>query len=474
MKTANTALKMITPDQLDRRTVLTRMGLGAGAVVLQPFLNALAAEARGEAPPPRIVFVIESNGLYDYHIRPENLGKPGIYTGSPQDSLVDAPLAGHALPNAIAPLEPFKDRMSIVLGLSCAQARPNHGAGYGALGCYYSGRDANSPANDPLFQTVDHALASSLPGIVPVFGLGVHGDAQTVFANTVSVSSPKRPLPMICQPEVAFQTLFGSVAEGDARKVFNVRNKLLDWTRADIRRVSRELSGTDREKLDVYLDTLEQMQTRQDKINAIQGNLKAHRPAIDKFNSQRLTDRFEAHGVLAVAALASRLTNVVVLDASCGAGGSSYKTWTELGITKDGHAIGHSIGTPESAEFAVKIRRFHAERVADLAQRMSAIKEGNGTLLDNTLIIYMSDSAEDHHGRGMQWPMVLVGNLGGRLKTAGRFLQYPGYKKAGHRTMSNFFLSLLHAVGDKREKFGEPDRELRDIDTAGPLAEILA
>jgi hypothetical protein len=105
---------------------------------------------------------------------------------------------------------------------------------------------------------------------------------------------------------------------------------------------------------------------------------------------------------------------------------------------------------------------------------MSAIKEGNGTLLDNTLIIYMSDSAEEHHGRGMQWPMVLVGNLGGRLKTAGRFLQYPGYKKAGHRTMSNFFLSLLHAVGDKREKFGEPDRELRDIDTAGPLAEILA
>ncbi|MEN9634327.1 MAG: hypothetical protein RL077_2731 [Verrucomicrobiota bacterium] len=471
MKTANTTPNMITPDQLDRRTVLKRIALGAGGVVLQPFLNALAAEARGEAPPPRIVFVIESNGLYDYHVRPEKLGKPGLYDGSPQDRLVDAPLAGHALPNAISPLEAVKDRMSIVLGLSCAQVRPNHGAGYGALGCYWSGRDANSTANDPLFQTVDHALASPLPGIIPVFGLGVHGDAQTVFANTVSVSSPKRPLPMICQPEVAFQTLFGSVAEGDARKAFNVRNKLLDWTRADIRRVSRELSGTDREKLDVYLDTFEQMQTRQDKINAIQGNLQAHRPAIDKFNSKRMTDRFEAQVALAVAALASRLTNVVVLDASCGPHG--YKTWTELGITKDGHAIGHSINTPESAEFAAKIRRFHAERIADLARRMSAIKEGNGTLLDNTLIVYLSDSAEEHHGRGMQWPMVLVGNLGGRLKTAGRFLQYPGYKKAGHRTMSNFFLSLLHAVGDKREKFGEPDHELRDIDTAGPLAEIL-
>ena len=70
--------------------------------------------------------------------------------------------------------------------------------------------------------------------------------------------------------------------------------------------------------------------------------------------------------------------------------------------------------------------------------------------------------------------MVLVGNLGGRLKTAGRFLQFPGYNKAGHRTMSSFYLSLLRAIGDNRETFGEPDRGLRDINTAGPLTEILA
>jgi hypothetical protein len=113
-------------------------------------------------------------------------------------------------------------------------------------------------------------------------------------------------------------------------------------------------------------------------------------------------------------------------------------------------------------------------RFPSLARRLDAVKEGNGTMLDNSLIIYLSDSAEEHHGQGMTWPMILVGNLGGRLKTAGRFLQFPGYNKAGHRTMSNFYLSLLHAVGDKREKFGEPDRELADIDTAGPLAEILA
>jgi hypothetical protein len=70
--------------------------------------------------------------------------------------------------------------------------------------------------------------------------------------------------------------------------------------------------------------------------------------------------------------------------------------------------------------------------------------------------------------------MVLVGNMGGRLKTAGRFLQFPQYKAAGHRTITNFYLALLQAVGDKRAKFGEPDNELKDFDMSGPLAEILA
>jgi hypothetical protein len=173
-----------------------------------------------------------------------------------------------------------------------------------------------------------------------------------------------------------------------------------------------------------------------------------------------------------VAALSARLTNVAVIDTACGYQG--YHTWKDLGVTVDGHAIGHLQGSPVRETHAVPVRRFYAERIADIARRMAAVKEGNGTMLDNSLIIYMSDAAEEHHGNGQQWPMILVGNLGGRLKTAGRFLQFPGYNKTGHRTMSNFYLSLLHAVGDKREKFGEPDRELKDIDTAGPLAEILA
>lgn len=460
--------RMLTPDQLDRRTVLKGVTLGAGAVVLQPFLNGLAAEARGEAPPPRFVFVVEANGLWEHHIRPQTLGKAGMWN-SPVGKLVNAPLAGHKLPEAIAPLEEFKDRMSVILGLSSKHVTPNHGGGYGVFNCCTQGQGNNHAVHT---QTIDHALAAKVPAVLSVVGLGVPASPNRIFANWLSVSAPGRPMPFICQPEVAFRTLFGSAAEGDAGKIFQARNKLLDWCRSDIKRVRDELPQMDREKLDVYLDTYEQMQSRQQKLSDIKDRLKANLPSLDKFDCKRTTGRFEAQCSVAVAALASRLTNVVVIDTACGYQG--YHTWTDLGVTLDGHAIGHMAGQPDREKHAVPVRRFYAERVVDIAKRMAAVKEGNGTMLDNSLIVYLSDAAEEHHGQGMTWPMVLVGNLGGRLKTAGRFLQFPGYNKAGHRTMSNFFLSLLHAVGDRREKFGEPDRELRDIDTAGPLTEILA
>ena len=453
------ALKMLTPDALDRRTCLKGLSLGAGAVVLQPFVDAMAAEAAGQEPKPRVIFMLESNGLYPRHIQPKGVEVPK----GGNENLIDLPLADLELPDPISPLAPFKDRLGIIQKLSHKiSGGGDHGKAYGGLGCYHWRRG-------PVGQTIDHALAASLSSIIPVVGLGVPPSPDAVFANSVSAIGPKRPLAMTCQPELAFTSLFGSVAEGAAAKVYNSRNKLLDWIRGDIRRVQNELPAMDREKLDIYLDTFEQMRTRQGKIATMKDRLRANTPAIDKFNSRVTTERFEAQCAIAAGALASGLTNVVTIDAAGGVG--LYHTWKELGVMKDGHSIGHMNGPDE---FSVPIRKFHAQRVADLAKRLDAIPEGDGTMLDNTLIVWMSDSGEAHHGFCNEWPMVLVGNLGGRLKTAGRFLQYPKYQAAGHRTIANFYLALLHAVGDRRKRFGEQDSKLEDIDQSGPLTEILA
>ena len=451
---------------LDRRSALKGITLGAGAAVLQPFVNALGAEAAGIAPPQRFIFLLESNGLYPRHIQPKGVDSDKRKA----EKLADLSLKDLELPDTISPLAPFKDRMGIIQKLSHkVSGGGDHGKGYGGLGCFNWRRGI-------VGQTIDHALATAQPSIIPVVGLGVAPNADAVFANSVSASGPKRPTSIMCQPDIAFQSLFGSVAEGDAAKVYNSRNKLLDWIRSDIRRVQNELPGMDREKLDIYLDTFEQMRTRQGKIATIKDRLQANTPAIDKFNSRATTERFEAQCAIAVAALASRLTNVVTIDAACGIG--QYHTWTELGVDKDGHAIGHMAGQPAQEQYSVPIRKFHAQRVAALAKRLDAIPEGNGTVLDNTLIVWMSDSGEEHHGFCGEWPMVLIGNLGGRLKTDGRFLQYPAWQERGdqipgHRTIANFYLALLHAVGDRRKQFGERDQNLKGTDQSGPLAEIL-
>ena len=459
MNTPALPMNILNPNLITRRSCLKGITLGAGAVVLQPFLNALAAEARGEAPPLRVIFLMQGNGLWPHHIQPKGVDmKAG-------EKLIDLPMSGLELPEPIAPLEPFKNRLGIIQKLSHKiSGAGDHGKQYGALGCYFWRRG-------PHAQTIDHALAGAQPNILPVLGMGVQPSPETVFVNTLSAIAPKRPLPMVCQPEIAFQSLFGSAAEGSAGKAFQSRNKLLDWIRSDISRVRRELPAMDREKLDIYLDTFEQMRTRNDKLAANKDRIKASIPALDKFNSKVTTDRLEAQCAVAAAAIAARLTNTVTIDAS----GVAYYTWTELGVKTDGHAIGHlHPDNPERDKLCVPIRKFHAERAADLARRLDSIKEGNGTVLDNTLIVWMSDSGEEHHGFCREWPIVLLGNLGGRLKTAGRFLQFPDYQKPGHRTIANFYLSMLHAVGDKREKFGDPDPELKDFNQSGPLTEILA
>lgn len=457
------ALKMLTPDDLDRRTCLKGLSLGAGAVVLQPFVDALAAEAAGEAPPLRVIFFMQGNGLWPHHVQPKGIDRHKA------DQLVDLPLADLELPEPIAPLEPFKNRLGIIQKLSHKiSGGGDHGKKYGALGCFNWRRGA-------VAQTIDHAIAGAQSSVIPVLGLGMQPSPDAVVVNTVSAIGPKRPQPMICQPDVAFQSLFGSVAEGNVGKVFQARNKLLDWIRSDIKRVERSLPAMDREKLDVNLDTFEQMRTRQDKIATMRDRLKANVPEIDKFNSQLATERFEAQSAIAAAAIASRLTNVVNLDAS----GVAYYTWKELGVMTDGHAIGHMHpDQPERDKLCIPIRKFHAERIADIARRLDAMKEGDGTVLDNTLIVWMSDSGEEHHGFCAEWPLVTLGNLGGRLKTAGRFLQFPAYqegaKETANRTVRNFYLALLHAVGDKRENFGELDPKMPAAAQVGPLAEVMS
>ena len=95
-------------------------------------------------------------------------------------------------------------------------------------------------------------------------------------------------------------------------------------------------------------------------------------------------------------------------------------------------------------------------------------------MLDNTLIVYLSRSSGDHHCEGYDWPFVLLGGLGERLKM-GRYIEYPKYGAPGHRTVGNLYLSLMQAAGlEIPTTFGQADAKLKHLNTAGPLEELMA
>lgn len=460
----------MTTRPVNRRDVLRGVTLGASAFLLNPVLARIAAGSAGNAAaaaPRRVVFFVEANGLFPGHVQPVGLGRPK----NGADKLIDEPLAKYELPEPIAALAPFKDRLTIIQGLSGRSSEGGtggHSTNYGALGCYPGSKG-------PMAQTIDAAMADALGGVVPHVGLGIHNKPDVNVHYSLSASAAGKPLPIQCRPELAYKALFGSVAGAGGRQAFDLRTNLLDHMATDVRKAKASLAGDERERLDPYLEAFESLRDRQVKIDGIRDGLKrAAPPPPDKFTSAVETHRLEGQVDLAAAALIGGLTNTVTLTS--GGGGQHYITFTGLGVPIDGHAIGHGQGVNgmDWAQCRLVIRKFHAQLIARLASKLQSVREGDGTVLDNTLIVYLSDSGESHHPRLQEWPVVLLGNLGGGLKAGGRYLEYPKYQSAGHRTLSNLYLSLLAAAGRPRDAFGTKDLGLRDFDTGGPLADLVA
>jgi hypothetical protein len=473
----------------NRRQFLTSVPLGAGATVLSPMLARLHAEASGAAPAKRVVFVVEGNGLPWHQIQPKgiernkNLIASGSYTGRSggvREGVRDVPLKDHDLPPALGPVSFVKDRVTVLQGLSGKMCGGGHSNDFGALGAFTS-------KGPPVGPTVDCALGRHLGGVFPHVGLGITDRPEHTVVYNCSAAGAGTPNPTQCNPALAYQALFGSAAGGAAKRAFDTRRPLLDHLAADVKRAEASLAGPEREKLQSYLRAFETMRDRHGKLVEMEAVLKKNAPPVtDKFTSQVETDRLDAQFSLAGAALVSGLTNAVTI--ASGVGNPYFSvTFKGLGITRDKHTIGHGggdVGRADKAagappgrsadELAQIIRQFHFELIARLVKTLQGAKEGNGTMFDNTLIVYLSDGAEGHHSRCWEWPAVLVGNLGGALRT-GRYLELPGHGAKGHKHIGNLYTTLLNAAGDQRETFGQPDPILgNDVDQKGGVAELRA
>jgi len=461
-----------------RRSFLNRLALGAGLPVLSPILSQLeyqAAAAHGAAVklPQRFVFVAVSSGIMPEEVTPPALASVG------EDKFLNVPLANQELLSDMEPLASLKDYLSIIQGVSGKMCAGGHTSNYGALGAWRAPGEKGAPP--PKRATVDSMLSKLYPAAVPHLATSLTGGwgsriTEGVVYPDISAAGPQKTIPFQASPDIVFEQLFGTVASNDrynSRKLASKRN-LLDFMSDDVRKIQKALPSEEKAKLDHYLDALEGLQDQDVKIAALRQSLEKNVPEFtDKYTAAEPELRQEAHFELIAAALISGITKVATMKID-----SSSTIYRGLGVSeKSVHGIGHneSSNGKTGLECRALIRRHHFEILARLANKLKAVPEGEGNMLDNTMIVYISPAGDRHHGLMNSWPMVVLGGCGGRLKLPGRYLQFPGYGQTGHKTIGNWWTSVLNAFGNPVDHYGDFDPGLMKggFDQKGPIAGII-
>ena len=449
-----------------RRTILKGISLGAGSLALSPFvrhLSMLDAKEPAAQLPKRFVFVVKSSGLQAEFLNPAGLQHGGT-------SLIDESLDEKALPAGMESLEPFKNKLTILQGLSGRMCSFGHSGFYGALGAYKA-----TAQGQPSAATIDGHFSNLFPSVFNHIGLKMGDGSQGTAYPVISAAAKNKQLPFQCNPELAYQNLFGSIASGgDIKKKYQRTGNVLDAMALDIKKLQRNLPSREKEKLGHYLSGFESLRDRRLKLVSMQKVLQKNAPEVtDKYTSKITTHHMEAHFDMATAAMISGISNVVTVH--CDDLNSSYQG---IGITPKVHSVGHgaSSGAYTSQDCRDVIRSFHFELIANMAAKLESTPEGNGTMLDNTIIVYVSDNSDKHHSSATEWPMVVLGNLNGKLNSSGRYLAYPRYgTSAHHHTIGNWLTTLCHVAGVPQDHFGQPDFALgKTKDQLGPLNELLA
>jgi len=488
---------------ITRRRLLAGLGLGAGASFLSPLFR--QAMAYG-VPARRFVFVVEGNCIepacmmsaetvaaIDAQATASIIGQRWAYRDYGHSSPIEVAAGEMGTATALDPLlddgsgVDLTERSAVVLGLSSTITGGGHSTHFGALS------SSRSRASRPAGQTIDAWLASQadVTADTPFDAVRVGVDSSgAILGNSTCAFDVAQSAPVTLDPDLAYRNLFGFLPGSSGEADFQRRTDLLDFALDDVNASLAAFPGNSREraKLEQYLASLEAIRDRQDDLAAIADAIDPYDPSTafpapedPETNPLYATgdhmDVLEAQFENVQAALLGGLTNVAVITSGTG-GGFGYMNYARIlqdfGGIDDGlgrHDLHHgSAGNPEYVDAIHAVSREHVRLVANLARALDAVPEGNGTMLDHTAIIYLSDNGEQHHSTASEWPVLLVGGGELGLRTDGRTVVFPGVDDSNNRQLSNLFNTLGYAAGGVLDDFGE---EGQTRITEGPLSELL-
>src|SRR6516225_3609594 len=279
----------------------------------------------------------------------------------------------------------------------------------------------------------------------------IHKNYSMIYSSHISWSSPTTPTPLELYPALAFDRLFRD-------EVGRADKSVLDSVREDAAGYRNKISMSDQRRLDHYLSSVREVEQRIDRAGKA-GRLQGWRPALARPDMPRPADGIpqdiDQHMRLMcdILVLAFRTDTTRVCTLKLNNDHSSLR-FPHLGVD---YMIHHLLSHTDGDDW-LKVNRFFTEQVAYIAAKLDAVQEGERTLLDNSMILYLSSMMTGNHNND-QLPVVLLGTGGGKIKS-GRSLDF---LKNGNRRMCSLYLSLMDHAGVKLDSFGDSKERLTGV-----------
>ncbi len=447
-------MTIITRKHLGRRTFLQ----GIGAAVALPMLDAMLpamgkAATAGAQAPLRMSFAYVPNGVIMKDWTPAAAGQAFEFT------------------NTLKPLAAMRENLMVLTGLAHhnAEALGDGGGDHArAAACCLTGAHPKNPAGADLHVgvSVDQILGRKMEGVTKfsTLELGCE-DSRTVgncdsgyscaYTNSISWRTPSSPMPPETNPRAAFDRLFGADASLDPKERARRRadrSSILDLVSERTQSLMGDLGPNDRRKMDEYLYAVREIEKRIQMAEKQGAAPHAEMPAPDG-----IPDTFGEYVKLMydlqVVAFQADLTRVSTLVV--GREGS-VRTYGEIGIPDPHHPLSHHRGNPEWIAKLQKINTFHVELFAYYLDKLKNTPDGDGSLLDHSMIVYGSAISDGNSHTHKDLPVLLAGRGGGWLKP-GRHLVYE------QTPMTNLYLTLLDRMGVEPETVGDSTGKLQHL-----------
>ena len=443
----------ITKKAIPRRTVLK----GLGTILALPYLDAMMpALSAATARTPRFAFFHFPNGGYSPHWH--------YSLGSGTRSL-----QGLTLPRCIAPLDAFRDQLLVLNGLAVTagddptKAGGNHER---AQGAFLSGVCPKQGPDGVLGKTLDQYISDKISGDTPLrglhlsteadaFGAGAGGNGYvSAYTQSMSWAGPTSPVPMEMNPRRVFEKLFGDGSAPPERMAdFRRDHSVLDSVTSEISGIQKKIGSVDRDVVNEYLTSIREVeQTIQKAEKKLVAGDHTDPMAIEA--PVGVPEKYEDHALallnLLALAFQSDITRVSTFRmARDGA-------YSFLGVAEGHHNASHHQGNPELLEHYARVLEYNVGLFAKLPEKLRSIADGDGTLLDRTLIMYGSGMGDGDLHDKFNVPMFMVGGANGTMKM-GRTVD------AKPQPHLNVGLRMLYDLGSDVKQLGNSTKIMEEL-----------